>query len=838
MPRKGLTAVAVIMSAATIAALAIPATGRTASKPGIARHLDDRETAVVHPSSYPVAAAVGRKRSAAGGGYPRRTALRSYPVNPDDESIELGLTPYHALAPKLNQLQAVGDRVSVEVVGQSVLGRDLYLVTVTGPESDTEADQQARWRDRVEDDPTGAVRDPALMAGYKASIWINANIHGNEWEGTDGALRVIEHLATSRDQDVIDLVARTRIYFTMTANPDGRVAGTRGNAHGFDLNRDFVTASQPETVAMRQTLIETQPLMVLDEHGYVEGTLLEPTTPPHGQNYDFDLFIKHAYDNALGMEAGLRRLGHPESASPAIPFRDYAPGDWDDWAPIYTSQYSMYQAAISYTVEIPLEVNLDLPGDELRRRARVNTDVVVSTIHSTLDYLDDHRAALLANQAEMFRRGAAGEKQRTVPDGFVPGFGEEDRYTTEFPRGYVIPSGPDQRSATAAARLAGHLVGNDVRVREALAPFSVGGRSYPAGSYLVDLRQPKRALANVMLEAGRDISGRVPQMFDISGWSHRLLWGAEVDVVRTGWTAVPSREVAEAVPAGRVDTAPGEDFRLRLTGEREIRAANALLAQGVPVRRHADGSLLVRESARSTVDRAATTHGVRFTGAAPHEQGSPMRRPVVAAAVASDELYTLREVGFDVRPVSTAALNDGFDWSGVDVLVVSAGIVVADLAPAARDALTGFLARGGVVTRGAQGARFNADLGLLPVRAISGPNRANGVVSVRNSGTALGVDALPHSFAFRPHWFRDLGPGVTVEQRYAPGNPLVAGHWRSAADGTGGPEQAAGQPAVVSGTSAAGARVVMFGTEPMFRNHPKGLFSQVAQALYWTALPS
>ncbi|MFC4011191.1 hypothetical protein ACFOY2_28470 [Nonomuraea purpurea] len=32
-----------------------------------------------------------------------------------------------------------------------------------------------------------------------------------------------------------------------------------------------------------------------------------------------------------------------------------------------------------------------------------------------------------------------------------------------------------------------------------------------------------------------------------------------------------------------------------------------------------------------------------------------------------------------------------------------------------------------------------------------------------------------------------------------------------------------------------GAAVVLFGTEPMFRNHPKGLFPQVARALYWSA---
>ncbi|MEV6905382.1 hypothetical protein [Amycolatopsis sp. NPDC051071] len=43
------------------------------------------------------------------------------------------------------------------------------------------------------------------------------------------------------------------------------------------------------------------------------------------------------------------------------------------------------------------------------------------------------------------------------------------------------------------------------------------------------------------------------------------------------------------------------------------------------------------------------------------------------------------------------------------------------------------------------------------------------------------------------------------------------------------------QAAVVSGTSALGGRVVLFGTEPLFRDHPKGLYSQVAKAVSWAA---
>jgi Zinc carboxypeptidase len=798
---------------------------------------DRNEVAATGALAARTAVATGENTVRTHQGYPRQTKLRVYPADPSDKSIKLGLTPYHAIAPRLNDLQARSDRVSVEIAGQSGLGRDLYKVTLTAPERPAQTRRQDAWRAEIENDPVRAARDAALERDYKVPVWINNNIHGNEWEGTDAALRQIAYLATTRDPAVRRLLEHSRIYFNVTANPDGRVAGRRANANGFDMNRDFATSSQRENVAMRDMLIDTQPVITLDEHGYSEGTLIEPTTPPHGQNYDFDLYIEHGLANGLDMERDVKALGYPEAQDVVVPFRDLAPGDWDGWPPIFTAQYAMFHGAVSYTIEIPLQVNNDaydeLPVAELRRRAAINTDVSEATMRTTLDYTARHRVELVDNQIEIFRRGAAGEKQRFLPDGFVPGFGPEDRFTTDFPRAYVIPAGRGQRSAVAAARLVDHLVGHDVRVRQASRDFSLGGRAYRAGSYLVDMHQPKRGLANVMLEAGKDLSQDAPQMYDISGWSHRLLWGASVDIVRDGQLRVPSRPVVAASPTGGVDAAPGQDLTLTVRDGKDARAVNDLLGRGIELRRRAGGSILAPASAQVAAREVAERYGVRFARAPAGEPGAVLTRPTVAAAVAPDELFVLREMGFDVRPVSTEILNGGFDLSRVDVLVVSSGLEFAELTPAARAEVEELLTRGGVVTRGETGAAFNADAGLLPVTVMPGRGDANGVVDVSTVDGGVLAGALPTSFVYSPIWFAGLGDGVTAEQRYGTGNPLVAGHWLPDEEGAGGPDQAAGQAAVVSGVDERGARVLMFGTEPMFRAHPKGLYAQVANGVYW-----
>ncbi|MDX3689469.1 M14 family zinc carboxypeptidase [Streptomyces europaeiscabiei] len=770
-----------------------------------------------------------------GRGYPREQVLSPDPENPADKSLKLGLTPYHAIAPKLNALQGLGDRVSVEIAGQSAGGHRLYLVTVTAPETARQARDQARMRELIEESPQLAAKDRTVKKSYKTPVFFNNNIHGNEWEGTDASLKLIERLATATDGRTRDLLAHSRLYFNITANPDGRIAGTRTNANGFDMNRDFVTASQPEVRAMRQIQIDKQPAVMLDLHGYVNGTLIEPTTPPHGENYEYDLFLKNTYANALGMESAVNGLGYTpgkDGVEPAqIPFRDSEEG-WDDWPPVFTPQYAAFHGTVAaHTVEIPLQVNNaayeSLPVDELRRRSAINVDVAGAALRATLDFVREKRASLIADQIEVFRRGAAGAAQvpvseETVPG--VPGIGSEDVYTTGFPRAYIIPAGGAQRSATAAARLVDHLLANDVRVTRATHSFRLGGRTYAKGSYVVDMRQPKRGLANVLLADGRDISDKVSVMYDISGWSLGRLWGASVVGVESGrLSAVPTRPVRAAARVGHV--APRGDLRLRLDSPQEIAALNSLLRDGVSVRQAADGSALVPSSARRRAEALARSYDVVFdaTGTV---RGTPLQRVRVAAAVTAGELLALREMNFEVVPVSTAMLNGGFDWSKTDVLFVSSGLSYGGLNATARTALTGFLAGHGLVGRGAAGAALATATGQLKATAVQGNGDANGVVRVVNSGGAVTGGAPDHSFVYAPVWFTDLGGGVTVEQSYGTGNPLVSGHWRPLESGTGGPAAAAGRASVVSGPNA-----VLFGTEPLFRDHPKGEFPQVGRAL-------
>ncbi|HYD85237.1 MAG TPA: M14-type cytosolic carboxypeptidase, partial [Opitutus sp.] len=124
------------------------------------------------------------------------------------------------LLDELNQSAAA----RIEVIGKTVLGRDLHLITVT---------------------------DFAQPNAGKKTVWLQARQHA--WEtGTsfvmEGALRFI----TSDDPRARELRRHTIFKFTPMLDPDGCAnGGVRFNANGYDLNRHWERVDLRDPAALR-----------------------------------------------------------------------------------------------------------------------------------------------------------------------------------------------------------------------------------------------------------------------------------------------------------------------------------------------------------------------------------------------------------------------------------------------------------------------------------------------------------------------------------------------------------------------------------------------------------
>lgn len=84
-------------------------------------------------------------------------------------------------------------------------------------------------------------------------LLIHAAIHGEEPETTYALSRALRQLA--------ELPAHTAV--VLAANPDGLIRGTRGNARGVDLNRNFPSRDwQPKPVTHRSTLEDASDVLL------------------------------------------------------------------------------------------------------------------------------------------------------------------------------------------------------------------------------------------------------------------------------------------------------------------------------------------------------------------------------------------------------------------------------------------------------------------------------------------------------------------------------------------------------------------------------------------------
>jgi hypothetical protein len=369
---------------------------------------------------------------------------------------------------------------------------------------------------------------------------------------------LINRLATTpygTDPEVDAILDGAIVVFNVIQNPDGRVAGTRANGNGFDLNRDFLTQSQPEVQASVSVMQKWLFPDMLDQHGYATPTLIEATTKPHNPGIDYDLWLKWNQPRTLankvalaGVDMGAQRPVNEWCADadlPPIGSTTCADGSTPGPAvaeagttrgPFYTPMYNQLVGLNGSTVEMcsSLTRTRRRSGSAARRADHVPARparVAAGAVHRRhLDPGVRHRQPGRPD-ARHARDLPARRRRRAQAAMLPPPFEVENNWMRDYPTAYVIRWEPPQRaipkrtvsSVATDRRIEVSRLEKDASLGPDLPGRLVRGLDGPA---------PPRAGRDRARDRRRRLLPHQRALRPARGLDHGYLWGASVVTVR------------------------------------------------------------------------------------------------------------------------------------------------------------------------------------------------------------------------------------------------------------------------------------------------------------------
>lgn len=531
---------------------------------------------------------------------PRPDSVLGYPIGTRH-------TMYHQQQAVLEAMvRAAPDRARLEVTGHSVEGKEMRLVIISSPANIARLDAIRESLGELADPrKSDATRARAIIANTPAVAILSHSIHGNEPSGFEASMLTAYTLLASESPRITRLLDSVVVIINPSQNPDGHerfaawynsvaVASPDGaaleqrepwsiqgrfNHYRFDMNRDLLALSQPETRATAGAVLRWHPQLFIDLHSTTAQFFFPPAAAPINANVP-EASVSWLEAFGRGNAAAFDQFGWQYYVRDV--FDLFYPGYWDTWPSL--------QGATGMTFETDGGPQLMLRKDDgtiTSFREGIAHHVVASL--ASLETLAKNRSARLTDYRSFFT--SAMEPRASI-------------------RQVVIGLGPDPRRTREVIdllRFQGIEVqqANDLVVVPQAHDYlggTVARRTFPAGSYLIDLVQPRGRLARAILEPearldsafarrqldrfernrrrGEDAPREGYEFYDLTAWALPLTQG--LDAV---WTesALPtaSSPVKDLEGRDQVAVQRGRSGYLIPPGTRDAQAlALALLGEG------------------------------------------------------------------------------------------------------------------------------------------------------------------------------------------------------------------------------------------------------------------
>jgi len=533
-------------------------------------------------------------------------------------------------------LAVAAPRVHLSSAGKSTEGRDILVAVIT---SEANLQHVNRYKEISQSLARGrGLTDSeahALAREGKAIVWIDNGLHAAETAHAQHAFLLAHKVATEESEqmrrirdnvvlvllpsvnpDGLDLVADWYRKTARTPHQDSPMPWLFNTYSGYENNRDGYAQTQIETQVMSRLLyFEWLPQVMYNHHqGFYPSRIFVPPFPdPFNPNIDPGVIrgiemvgtaMQYRYEQE-GKEGVLSRYGFSSWYNGSLRTTTYfhnmigilTETTHDSPSPFYYDPDSMPATfGNGWSTRTP-STNYTRPwrGGTLR-------------FADALDYMLTGSMAVLdvaSKNPEEFLYGMYRMASRQI-----------DLGTTESPRAFVIPA--KQHDATAVAKFIETLMRGGVEVHRAAAAFVTDGRTYPAGSFVVQLAQAFRPFAKDLLEPQRypDIrrypGGPPVPPYDNAGWT--LSYQMGVEAVPTDAAIAVDLELLDAFPRaqGHVSATGTYGYAIDARINNAFKAVMRLLADGREVQRATEPL-----SVSPTTQLPAGTFIVSSTGVSP-----------------------------------------------------------------------------------------------------------------------------------------------------------------------------------------------------------------------------
>ena len=507
----------------------------------------------------------------------------------------------------------------------------------------------------------------------KAIVWIDGGLHATEVVGIHQWIETLYQIITRNDEETNRILKSTIILF-VHANPDGqelvsnwymRNADTLKRSTsllprlyqkyiGHDNNRDFFMMNMSESKNMsRQQYIEWMPQVLYNHHQTgPPGSVV--AGPPYRDpfNYVYDPLLVTGID-ALGAAMSSRLNAENKPGYTMKSGSVYS--TWWNGGLRTTAYYHNIIGLLTEIIGNPTPMSIPVTPARLIPNSATpfpiqpqkwyfknSIDYSISLNYAVLNYAARYKDELLMNIYTMGKKSIdAGNKDTWTlspkkSDALAELMKSEKKDTRQDsialplfdkvyknkdlrdPRGYIVTA----NQTNTAIDFINILINSGIKVQKASAAFTVAGKSYPTGSYIVKTNQAFRPHVIDMFEPQDHPNdfmypgGPPVRPYDAAGWTPAFTMGIEFDRILDDFNG-PFETIAYGdiqKPVGNLKTASDKKaYTISVKENDAFIVVNDLLKAEVTVMKDQNSFIIpVNEKSSSIIQKAIKEEGIKI----------------------------------------------------------------------------------------------------------------------------------------------------------------------------------------------------------------------------------